>query len=58
MYRTTDELLIRVIEITNSIPTVQFEKCFDVWVERTKKCVSKDGDYFEYKGRKANKNKK
>lgn len=58
VYRTAEELLTRVIDITNSFPTAEFEKCFDVWVERMKKCVAKDGDYFEYKGRKTNKNKK
>ena len=50
--RTEDELLRKVIEITNSIPESEFRKCFDCWIGRMEKCIAVDGDYFEYKKRK------
>lgn len=49
--RTEDELLQRVIEITDAIPEEEYRKCFDYWIERMKKCFAEGGDYFEYKKR-------
>lgn len=49
--RTEDELLQRVIEITDAIPEEEYRKCFDCRMERMKKCFAEGGDYFEYKKR-------
>ena len=57
IYRTEDELLEKVVEITNSIPEEEFTKCFDRWLERMKKCSRADGNWFEYKKRNISRNK-
>lgn len=48
---------LRVIEITNLIPENEFRKCFDIWIERMKKCRDIGGDWFEFKKRGGCRNK-
>ncbi|KYQ49771.1 hypothetical protein ALC60_11153 [Trachymyrmex zeteki] len=30
-----------------TIPTIEFQKCFESWIKRWHKCVAVDGEYFE-----------
>lgn len=34
-----------------SIPSKEFQDCFDKWIHRMKKCIKAKGDYFEFRKR-------
>ena len=51
VYSTAENLLDEVRKILDSIPKVDFERCFDEWMIRLMKCIDEEGRYFEYKKR-------
>lgn len=46
-----EDLYQKVIHVLYDIPSNDFEKRFNVWLERMKLCVEANGNYFEWKRR-------
>lgn len=51
-FSTEHELYSAVTSIINSIPPVEFKKCFNIWFDRMSRCINSGGEYFEKKPRK------
>lgn len=45
------ELYEEVMKILTSIPAQAYARCFDEWLIRMKRCVDREGNYFEYRSR-------
>lgn len=50
-YENEDDLAAAVHDYLASIPQEEFKKCFKEWFIRMRKCIDRDGDYFEIEER-------
>jgi len=42
-----EDIMQKATDLLNMIPQEAFQKCFQQWQDRWKKCVPHQGDYFE-----------
>ena len=50
-YQNENDLAAAVYEYLGSIPQSEYQKCFNEWFERMKRCIEMNGEYFEIKRR-------
>lgn len=46
-FETVDEIKQKSLEVLNTIPKIEYERCFEDWKKRFHKCIAVSGDYFE-----------
>ena len=46
-FTAIDDIKSASLKKLKAIPKIEFEKCFEDWKKRWKKCIISNGDYFE-----------
>jgi len=46
-FESREDIMRNATDLLNIIPQEAFQKCFQQWQDRWKKCVHHQGDYFE-----------